>query len=125
MDAYRLGRSLKDLVELLTQFREKNIGFKCLNRIIDTTTSEGKLTFNVCASLAEFNRERTVENTRAGLAAARARGRLVGRRARLSPRQQGLAVKLYRERKPPKEICELMGISKPTLYNYLKKAASQ
>ena len=80
--------------------------------------------FNVFASLAEFNRERIVENPRAGLAAARARGRLGGRRARLSPRQQGLAVKLYKEKKSPKEICELMGISKPTLYNYLKKAAS-
>lgn len=120
----RLGRSLKQLMEFITHLEERRVGFKSLTESIDTTTSGGKLVFHIFGALAEFERNLIQDRTRAGLAAARARGRLGGRRARLSPRQQGLAVKLYKEKKSPKEICELMGISKPTLYNYLKKAAS-
>ena len=118
----RLARSLKHLIELITDLEERNIGFKSLTESIDTTTSSGKLIFHIFGALAEFERGVIADRTLAGLAAARARGRLGGRPPKLSTKQQKHAVKLYKKKKLPiKEICHLMGISKQTLYTYLKK----
>ena len=75
----RLGRSLKHLIELVGEFEERKIGFKSLQESIDTSTSGGKLIFRVLAALAEFEHDLIQERTRAGLAAARARGRKGGR----------------------------------------------
>ena len=80
----RLGRSLKHLVELVAELNERKIGLKSLNDPIDTTTAQGRLVFNIFASLAEFEREIIRERTNAGLAAARARGRTGGRKPGLS-----------------------------------------
>ena len=80
----RLSRSLKHLVEIVEQLRRRDIGFKCLTHDIDTTTASGKLVFGIFAALAEFERELISERTRAGLKAARARGRMGGRRPKLS-----------------------------------------
>src|SRR5688500_18549284 len=75
----RLGRSLKDLIERLTELHDRNIGFKSLTENIDTTTSGGKLIFHIFGALAEFERDIIRERTNAGLTAARARGTKGGR----------------------------------------------
>ena len=75
----RLGRSLKHLIETITNLNKRKIGFQSLTESIDTTTSNGRLIFNIFASLAEFERDLIRERTKAGLAAARARGRVGGR----------------------------------------------
>ena len=120
----RLGRSLRHLMELVTELQEKGIGFRSLTESMDTTTSGGKLIFHIFGALAEFERNLIRERTKAGLKAARARGRKGGRKPALSTKQQQVAVKLYHEKAhTAEEICRIMGISKPTLYSYIKKAA--
>jgi DNA invertase Pin-like site-specific DNA recombinase len=120
----RLARSLKDLVALVTQIQEKGAELRSLNDQIDTTTSHGKFTFHVFAALAEFERDIIRERTKAGLEAARARGRKGGRPKGLSQaaKQKAiLAERLYKEEQlSVKEICEQLSISKSTLYNYLR-----
>lgn len=119
----RLGRSLKNLIELVTQLERKGIGFKSLMESMDTNTSGGKLIFHLFGALAEFERNLIRERTQAGLAAAKSRGRKGGRRPALDAQQREVAVKLYNEKKHSvKEICHIMGISKPTLYSYIRKA---
>ena len=120
----RLGRNLRHLIELVRQLEEKGIGFRSLTESMDTTTSGGKLIFHIFGALAEFERNLIRERTKAGLDAARARGRKGGRKPALSAKQQEVAVKLYYEKNhTAEEICRIMGISKPTLYSYIKKAA--
>jgi DNA invertase Pin-like site-specific DNA recombinase len=120
----RLGRSLKHLVELVSELMNTGVGLQSLNDPIDTTTSHGRLTFNIFASLAEFERDLIRERTQAGLQAARARGRLGGRPKGLSPKALSTAAAaetLYREGKlSAKEIAEMLKISKSTLYAYLR-----
>ena len=120
----RLGRSLRHLVELVKILEEKQAGLRSLNDPIDTTTAQGRLVFNLFGSLAEFERELIVERTRAGLAAARARGRLGGRKKGLPDKAITTACAaetLYREGKLPVAIiARQLGISKTTLYNYLR-----
>jgi DNA invertase Pin-like site-specific DNA recombinase len=120
----RLGRSLKHLVTLATDLMERKIGLISLNDPIDTTTPQGRLIFNIFASLAEFERDLIRERTQAGLKAARARGRKGGRPPGLSKQAEATAMAaetLYREgRLSVQEICDQLGISKPTLYSYLR-----
>lgn len=116
----RLGRSLKHLIETVAQLEERGIGFRSLQEAIDTTTSGGRLVFQIFGALAEFERNLIRERTQAGLAAARARGRKGGRPKALDKTKTELAYKLYEEKKHTiKEICQILGISKPTLYAYL------
>ena len=121
----RLGRSLKHLVELVSQLTERGVGLKSLNDPIDTTSSQGKLIFNIFVSLAEFERDLIVERTQAGLKAARARGRNGGRPKGLSADATLKAVAaetLYKEGKlSANEIASNPGISKTTLYSYLRR----
>ena len=120
----RLGRSLKHLVELVGELIEKQVGLKSLHDPIDTSTSQGRLIFNIFASLAEFEREVISERTKAGLTAARARGRIGGRPKGLSKKAQDKArvcEALYKEGKMSiAEILENQQISRATLYNYLR-----
>ena len=120
----RLGRSLRDLVNLIEKFHALGVGFLSLQDNIDTTTPTGKLTFHIFAALAEFERGIISERTKAGLAAARARGRKGGRPKGLSKKAQDkarLAESLYKEQKLTiDEVCEHLHISKPTLYRYLR-----
>ena len=120
----RLGRSLRDLVNLISRFQDMGVGFKSLQDNIDTTTPAGKLTFHLFAALAEFERDIISTRTKAGLEAARARGRIGGRPKGLSKKAQDkarLAESLYTENKRSiKEICDHLDITKPTLYRYLK-----
>ena len=119
----RLGRSLKDLIERVGYLEEEGVGFKSIQESIDTTTAGGKLVFHIFGALAEFERNLIRERTKAGLAAAKARGRLGGRKKALSKDKQKLVVELYQEKKMPvKDICETFGITKPTLYNYVNSA---
>lgn len=80
----RLGRSLKDLIELLDGFKQNGVKFISLNENIDTTNAVGELAFHIIASVAQFERQLISERTKAGLASARARGRKGGRKAKLS-----------------------------------------
>ncbi|MGK0182221.1 MAG: DNA invertase Pin-like site-specific DNA recombinase [Halioglobus sp.] len=120
----RLGRSLKHLVALITELMEKGVGLKSLNDPIDTTTSQGRLIFNIFASLAEFERDLIIERTQAGLKSARARGRVGGRPKGLSEEAKRKAVaaeSLYRGGKlGVNEIAANLSISKSTLYSYLR-----
>lgn len=121
----RLGRSLSDLIVLVRRMEEEGIQLRSLTEGIDTSTINGKLTFHLFAALAEFERALVRERTRAGLDAARARGRMGGRKHRLSPERRAHAVDLYRAKnKTVREICRLMGISKPTLYAYVAEAGT-
>jgi len=118
----RLGRSLKHLIEFIYYLETKGIGFKSLKEAIDTTTSAGKLVFHIFGALAEFERNLIKERSKAGLAAARARGRFGGRPKRLNISKRQMVVEMYKDRKRTvKEICQMVGISKPTLYKYLKE----
>lgn len=128
----RLGRSLRDLVNLINEIQDKGAGLKSLNDHIDTTTPQGKLTFHLFASLAEFERDIIRERTKAGLEAARARGRKGGRPKGLSTEAQNKAMvaeTLYKQGRMPDddreimsvtEICNHLGIARSTLYKYLR-----
>jgi DNA invertase Pin-like site-specific DNA recombinase len=122
----RLGRSLKDLIQLTETLKKQSIGLHSLQEAINTTTSSGQLVFHLFGSLAEFERNLIRERTKAGLTAARTRGRLGGRPKALDPNKRQLAVKLYNDRQYSiGEICQMMGISKPTLYNYVAEGLSK
>jgi DNA invertase Pin-like site-specific DNA recombinase len=120
----RLGRSLRDLVNLVNEIQEKGAGLKSLNDFIDTTTPQGKLTFHLFASLAEFERDIISERTKAGLQAARARGRKGGRPKGLSKEAQDkamIAETLYRQGDMTvSQICRHLSIARSTLYKYLR-----
>jgi DNA invertase Pin-like site-specific DNA recombinase len=125
----RLGRSLKHLIETITQLNNRNIGFKSITENIDTTTSGGKLVFHIFGALAEFERDIIKDRTNAGLSAARARGRLGGRpKAKTldSPKKVALAQTLYEnEDNTIDEICKTLNVSRATLYRYIKAKATQ
>lgn len=120
----RLGRSLKHLVELVNELNVKEVGLQSLQDPIDTTTPQGRLCFNVFASLAEFERDLIRERTQAGLASARTRGRKGGRPKGLSAQAESIACAaetLYVEGKlSVQDIAKRLGISKGTLYAYLR-----
>jgi DNA invertase Pin-like site-specific DNA recombinase len=116
----RLGRSLPHLIETVAQLQQRGVGFRSLQEQIDTTTSGGKLVFHVFGALAEFERDLIRERTHAGLAAARARGRLFGRPKVLTPQQvKQLRSLAQDDRNTVAEICQTLGISKATYYRYL------
>ena len=120
----RLGRTLKHLVALVEELLQKGVGLHSLNDPVDTTSAHGRLTFNIFASLAEFEREVIRERTMAGLSAARARGRVGGRPKGLSAeaeRTSYAAAALYKDKElSVQEICDKLDISKATLYRYLR-----
>ena len=118
----RLGRSLKHLIETVTALEERGVGFQSLQESINTTTSGGRLVFHIFGALAEFERNLIQERTRAGLAAARARGRRGGRPKAMDEKKTQLLYQLYNERKQTvKEICNILDISRSTLYAYLQR----
>jgi DNA invertase Pin-like site-specific DNA recombinase len=120
----RMGRSLTHLVELVGDLLKRRIGLLSLNDPINTTSAQGRLVFNLFASLAEFERELIRERTQAGLSAARARGRVGGRPKGLSSEAEATAMaaeKLYRERRlSVSAIAQKLHVSKSTLYSYLR-----
>jgi DNA invertase Pin-like site-specific DNA recombinase len=120
----RLGRSLAHLIETVRGLQERGVFFKSLQEQLDTATSGGKLVIHVFGALAEFERDLIRERTRAGLAAARARGRQGGR-PRLSPEKVRQLRTLAADRENSiSSICRTLGISKATFYRYLKDSAT-
>lgn len=120
----RLGRSLKDLIETLNLLKDRGVDFISLTEKIDTTTPGGKLIFHLMGALAEFERDLIRERTNAGLAAARARGRVGGRPRKLSTNGKvALALRLVEDSKHSiDDICSTLGISRSTLYRYVREA---
>jgi DNA invertase Pin-like site-specific DNA recombinase len=117
----RLGRSLPHLVETVRELYGRDVGFKSLQEQIDTTTAGGKLIFHIFASLAEFERDLIRERTKAGLAAARARGRKGGRPKGVDQKKQKAALALKKDAgRSVREICEIVGISRNTYYKYTR-----
>lgn len=116
----RLGRSLKDLIALVEELEQRQIGFRSLQENIDTTTSGGKLIFHLFGALAEFERNLIRERTQAGLQAARARGRKGGRQQKLTPQQIEIGQALAADQsRSVTSICQHLNISRPTYYRYI------
>jgi len=121
----RLGRSLRHLIDTVTDLRDRGVGFRSLQESIDTSTSGGKLVFHVFGALAEFERELVRERTRAGLAAARARGRFGGRPRAMTPDKVRLARQLYDSREHTVEtIAKTLGVSRASIYRHLSPTAA-
>ena len=120
----RLGRSLKHLLDMVAELEFRGVGLVSLTDAINTTSAQGRLAFNLFASLAAFERELIRERTHAGLASARARGRVGGRRRELSEEAERTAIvaeTLYREQQlGVNEIVQRLRISKVTRYKYLR-----
>ena len=120
----RLGRSLPDLVHIVAGLEEKGIGFESLTEKIETTTAAGKLVFHVFAALAEFERNLIRERTRAGLVAARARGRSGGRKPKLDARQIREIKRLMSDPTiPVGQIAERYKVSRTTIYKVAPRSA--
>jgi DNA invertase Pin-like site-specific DNA recombinase len=118
----RLGRSMTHLVHLIEQLQGRGVGFRSLcDGAIDTTTASGELVFNIFSALAQFERRLIQERTKAGLAAARARGRKGGRRPISSndPRVQTARTMHQDKKMAVGNICKTLGISRSTFYRYL------
>ncbi len=117
----RLGRSLRHLIDTVTELEARGIGFKSLTESIDTTTTGGKLVFHIFGALAEFEREIIRERTKAGLTAARARGKSGGRPKALTDKQVQMLRNLAANPKNSiDDICKQMGIGRTTYYRYVK-----
>jgi len=119
----RLGRSLHDLVILVQQLSDKNIGLRVLTGKgvnINTSTPTGKMFFGFFAVLAEFERDLIIERTKAGLESARARGKKGGRRFSLTKAQIRLAqAAMGKKETVVSELCQELGITRATLYRYV------
>jgi len=119
----RLGRNLKHLVNVVEDLKQRGIDFKVLTgqgAQIDTTTSHGRLVFGMFASLSEFERELIIERTKAGLEAARARGRLGGRPRKMDIHTLNIAMAAMSDKKSiAKQVAKRLNITTATLYMYV------
>jgi len=124
----RLGRSLRDLVNVAYDLNKRGIGLKVLSgqgAMIDTTTPAGKLVFGIFAAFAEFELELLRERTLAGLAAARARGRRGGRKPKMTAAKLRLAqAAMGRRETKVSALCEELGITRQTLYRHVAPSGS-
>ena len=122
----RLGRDLRHLVNLVHELTERGVGLKILTghgAAIDTTTASGKLVFGIFAALAEFERELVVERTKAGLLAARARGRRGGRPYKMTPAKLRLArAAMADPGTNVGDLCRELGVTRQTLYRHVGPA---
>ena len=115
----RLGCSVKNLVDLVGELHKQGVQFKSLTDAIDTGTPSGRFFFHVMASLAEMERELTVERTRAGLEVARQLGRKGGRKRQMTDSKIESAKKLLANGVPPRDVAKNLGVSVPTLYRWI------
>ena len=127
----RAMRSLKHLLALADELRERGVGLVVLKQHIDTTTPTGRLVFHILGAIDEFQRELIIEGTREGLEVARARGRTGGRKPKLSPDQIRLARRLYAETGEDgkrahtvAQIARMVGVTRSTIYRHLEPASS-
>ena len=115
----RLGRSVKQLVDLVGELHKRGIQFQSLTDAIDTGTPSGRFFFHVMASLAEMERELIIERTRAGLEVAKQLGRKGGRKPKMTGSKIESAKKLLSSGVPPKDVAKNLGVSIPTLYRWV------
>lgn len=116
----RIGRSLPHIVQLVSDLRARDVGLKVLTGEIDTTSSTGRLVFGIFATLAEFERDLIHERTLAGLAAARARGRMGGRPRMMTRAKLKTAMAMMADRdNAARDIATVLGVSLSTLYAYV------
>jgi DNA invertase Pin-like site-specific DNA recombinase len=117
----RLGRSIKHLIEVVTDLGERGVGFKSLTEAIDTNTAGCRLLFHIMASLAEFERALIIERTQAGLAAAR--DRKGGRPLKMTPEKIAVARQMYDSKQHTMDtIARTVGVSRQTVYQHLQPA---
>lgn len=122
----RLGRSLPHLIEVVRGLGERGVQFRSLTEQLDTSTPAGRLLFHVAGAFAEFERDLIVERTKAGLEAARARGRHGGRRPKLSAKQIEMARDMYASKQHTvADIAASFGVSRATIYNNLQSTATE
>lgn len=126
----RLGRSTKNLIELSERLRDNGVSLVVLEQGIDTSTAAGILFFTIIGAIAEFEHSLMVERTLDGLQAARARGRVGGRKKALRPRQVELAQRMYDElgddgkrKHTVQDIADELGVARTTIYRYLDRVA--
>jgi len=121
----RAGRSLPHLIELVADLDRRGVGFRSLSEHLDTTTPGGRLVFHIFGAIAQFERDLIRERTAAGLAAARARGRVGGRRPKLTPRKLAAAQDMYASgNHTVTAIAQTLGVSRSTIYRHLTPAAA-
>ncbi|HMY56451.1 MAG TPA: recombinase family protein [Candidatus Obscuribacter sp.] len=120
----RLGRTVKQLVDLVTEFESQCIHFKSLSNDIDTSTSSDRFFFHIMASLAQMERELLVERTKAGLDAAKKLGRVGGRRRLMTESKIKSAKKLLKSGMAPRDVANDLGVSLATLYRWVPEAAA-
>lgn len=119
----RLGRSLAHLIQITTRLEAEGIGFRSLSEAIDTTTASGRLLFHVMGAIAEFERSLISERTRAGMAAAKARGQHLGRERKLTEEDVKWARHVIQAgRLSPEDVCFALRVSLTTLYRALRRA---
>jgi DNA invertase Pin-like site-specific DNA recombinase len=115
----RLGRSAKDLLNIVSELERLGVQLEVIEQRIDTSTPEGKLFFTMVAAFAEFERAIMQSRTMDGLAAARARGRVGGRKPKLNQSKVDAIKQMYRDGRTVKEIASLFEVSRPTVYRAL------
>ena len=116
----RLGRSVRDLVNIVSDLEQRKVHFKSLSDQIDTSTTADCFFFHVMASLAQMERDLTVEQrARAGLEAARRQGRTGGRKRKMDDSKIAASKRLLQDGTPPREVAKNLGVSIPTLYRWL------
>jgi DNA invertase Pin-like site-specific DNA recombinase len=121
----RLGRSLENLIELSKTLEARGIVLVVLDQGIDTSTAVGRMFFHILGAIAEFEHALMTERTHEGLAAARARGRVGGRKPKLRPRQIKLAQEMYDSREyTVQQIADEFSVTRPTIYRHLGKQAA-
>lgn len=125
----RIGRSVRNLIDVVRDLEERQVDLQVIDQGIDTSSPAGRLFFHLVAAIAEFERDLIIERTRDGLAAARARGRVGGRKRKLSPAQVAHARQLYDEvgddgkrAHTVEEIGKLLGVDRGTVYRSLERA---
>jgi DNA invertase Pin-like site-specific DNA recombinase len=116
----RLGRTVKGLVDLVQTLQDKGIQFRSLTDGIDTSTTAGRFFFHVMAALAQMEKELVHERTMAGLSAARARGRLGGRKPKMDASKLDAARKLLLAGTPASAVAKTLGVGRATLYRGLR-----
>lgn len=120
----RLGRSVKQLVNFIADLERDGIQFRSITDGIDTSTAAGRFFFHVMAALAQMERELMIERTRAGLAAARRRGRTAGRKRLLTDEKVLTARRLLGRGEHPKDVAEFLQVSVSTIYRHIPSAAA-